>query len=32
MTGINAVRFLVPFIATVIYIILIQFYPEKKRG
>jgi len=32
MTGINAVRFLVPFIATVIYIILIQFYPEKRRG
>lgn len=31
MTGINAVRFLVPFIATVIYIILIQFYPEKKQ-
>jgi len=31
MTGINAVRFLVPFIATVIYIILIQFYPEKKH-
>ena len=29
MTGINSVRFLVPFIATVIYIILIQFYPEK---
>ena len=31
MKGINAVRFLVPFIATVLYIILIQFYPEKKR-
>ena len=30
MTGINAVRFLVPFFATVLYILLIQFYPEKK--
>ena len=33
MTGINAVRFMVPFIATVLYIVLIQFYPEKElRG
>lgn len=32
MTGINATRFLVPAIATVLYIILIQFYPEKKIG
>lgn len=30
MTGINAVRFLVPLAATVLYIIFIQFYPEKK--
>jgi sugar (glycoside-pentoside-hexuronide) transporter len=30
MSGINAVRFLVPFIATIIYMILIQFYPEGK--
>ena len=33
MTGINSVRFLVPFIATVLYMVLIQFYPEKElRG
>ena len=32
MIGINSVRFLVPFIATVIYIILVQFYPEKKHA
>lgn len=32
MTGINAVRFLVPCLACVLYIILIQFYPEKKMG
>lgn len=30
LIGINSVRFLVPLAATVIYIILIQFYPEKK--
>lgn len=28
MTGINSVRFLLPLVATVIYIIFIQFYPE----
>ncbi|MGN0362148.1 MAG: MFS transporter [Bilifractor sp.] len=32
MTGINAMRFLIPFIATILYIVLIQFYPEKKIG
>lgn len=32
LTGINAVRFLVPCLACVLYIILIQFYPEKKMG
>ncbi len=31
MTGINSVRFLIPFIATIIYIVLILFYPEKKE-
>ncbi len=30
MTGINSVRFLIPFIATIIYIVLILFYPEKR--
>lgn len=30
MIGINSVRFLVPLCATVLYIIFIQFYPEKK--
>lgn len=30
LTGINSVRFLVPLAATVLYIIFIQFYPEKK--
>lgn len=30
MMGINGVRFLVPLVATVLYIIFIQFYPEKK--
>ena len=30
MVGINSVRFLVPMAATVLYIIMIQFYPEKK--
>ena len=30
MVGINSVRFLVPMIATIIYIILVQFYPEKQ--
>jgi len=30
MTGINSVRFLIPFIATIIYIALILFYPEKR--
>ena len=29
MVGINSIRFFVPFISTVLYIILIQFYPEK---
>lgn len=32
MTGINATRFLIPCIATVLYIVLVQFYPEKKIG
>ncbi len=32
LVGINAVRFLVPLAATVIYIICIQFYPEKKMA
>ncbi len=30
LTGINCVRFLVPLAATVLYMIFIQFYPEKK--
>ena len=30
LTGINCVRFLVPLIASVLYILFIQFYPEKK--
>lgn len=30
LIGINSVRFLVPLGATVLYIIFIQFYPEKK--
>lgn len=30
LIGINSVRFLVPLAATVLYIIFIQFYPEKK--
>lgn len=30
LLGINAVRFLAPFIACVLYIILIRFYPEEK--
>lgn len=30
LTGINSVRFLVPLAASVLYIIFIQFYPEKK--
>ncbi len=30
MTGINATRFLIPAAATVAYIILVQFYPEKR--
>lgn len=30
LVGINAVRFLVPLAASVLYIIFIQFYPEKK--
>lgn len=29
LTGINAVRFLAPMAATILYIIFIQFYPEK---
>ncbi len=32
MTGINSVRFLVPLIATVLYIILVHFYPENKEA
>lgn len=32
MTGINSVRFLVPLIATVLYIILVSFYPENKEA
>ncbi len=30
LTGINFVRFMVPVIATILYICFIQFYPEKK--
>ena len=30
LIGINSVRFLVPLAASVLYIIFIQFYPEKK--
>ena len=30
LVGINSVRFLVPLAASVLYIIFIQFYPEKK--
>lgn len=30
LMGINSVRFLVPLAATILYIIFIQFYPEKK--
>lgn len=30
LMGINSVRFLVPLVATVLYIIFIQFYPEDK--
>jgi len=30
MVGINSVRFLVPLAATVLYMIFIQFYPEKR--
>ncbi|MDL2302324.1 MFS transporter, partial [Lachnospiraceae bacterium OttesenSCG-928-D06] len=30
LMGINSARFLVPVVATVLYIIFIQFYPEKK--
>lgn len=30
LVGINSVRFLVPLAATILYIIFIQFYPEKK--
>lgn len=30
LTGINSVRFLVPLAASILYIIFIQFYPEKK--
>ncbi|MCD8153642.1 MAG: glycoside-pentoside-hexuronide (GPH):cation symporter [Clostridiales bacterium] len=30
MLGINSVRFLVPLVATVLYIICIQFYPEER--
>ncbi len=31
LVGINSVRFLVPLAATVLYIIFIQFYPEKSK-
>lgn len=30
MLGINSVRFLVPLVATVLYIVCIQFYPEER--
>lgn len=30
LTGINSVRFLVPLVASVLYIIFIRFYPEEK--
>lgn len=30
LIGLNSVRFLVPLVATVLYILFIQFYPEKK--
>lgn len=30
LVGINSVRFLVPLIASVLYIVFIQFYPEKE--
>lgn len=30
LTGINSVRFLVPLAATILYILFIQFYPEKR--
>ncbi len=32
LIGINSVRFLVPLAATILYIIFIQFYPEKKMA
>ncbi len=32
LIGINSVRFLVPLVATILYIIFIQFYPEKKMA
>lgn len=32
LVGINSVRFLVPLAATFLYIIFIQFYPEKKMN
>jgi sugar (glycoside-pentoside-hexuronide) transporter len=32
LTGINGARFLVPLVASVLYIIFIQFYPEKKMA
>ena len=31
LVGINSVRFLVPLVATVLYIVFIQFYPEGKH-
>ena len=30
LMGINSVRFLVPLATTILYIIFVQFYPEKK--
>ena len=30
LVGLNSVRFLVPLVATVLYIVFVQFYPEKK--
>ena len=32
LTGINSVRFLVPLAASVLYIIFIQFYPERMKN
>ena len=32
LTGLNSVRFLVPLVASILYIIFIQFYPEQKMA